>query len=142
MAAAAKDVAVQTQLHAHGFAAMHQHVQKEVPAPKGVEIQAASADMQEGAGSTGALPLANGSIRAAVPATATLAIAAAVAAVANSGTAGGGAAAGAGGAGGAGGAVLLAIRMARPSPAPKWGDAEQTTANGNEKAKWVHRRRQ
>ena len=102
VAATVKDVDIHSELQANGFGAVHQQMQRPVPAPKGAGIEPALADMLVGGVGSGALPFhpAHVSIQVAVPAATTALMAAAVAAAttdAGAGAAGAGAGAGAAG---------------------------------------------
>jgi len=102
VAATVKDVDIHGELQANGFGAVHQQMQRPVPAPKGAGIEPALADMLAGGVGSGALPFhpAHVSIQVAVPAATTALMAAAVAAAttdAGAGAAGAGAGAGAAG---------------------------------------------
>jgi hypothetical protein len=96
VAATVKDVDIHSELQANGFGAVHQQMQRPVPAPKGAGIEPALADMLVGGVGSGALPFhpAHVSIQVAVPAATTALMAAAVAAAttdAGAGAAGAGA---------------------------------------------------
>jgi hypothetical protein len=89
VASTVKDVDVHGELQANGFGAVHQQMQRPVPAPTGAVIEPAFADMLVGGVGSGALPFhpAHVSIQV-VPAATTALMAAAVAAATNSAGAG------------------------------------------------------